>query len=76
MKRGQGYNEEFKQSIVNLYRLGKSSSEIMKEYGISTSSFYKWVKKYSVVKISETESMTIVEIKAMQRDWHYLRKRT
>jgi transposase len=62
-----GYNEEFKESLVNLYRNGKPSSEILKEYGISSSTFYKWVKKYSIVQISETESMTMVEIKAMQK---------
>lgn len=61
------YSEEFKQSVVNLYRSGKPSSEILAEYGISSSAFYKWVKKYSFVQISETESMTMVEIKAMQK---------
>jgi transposase len=67
LKKGQGYTEDFKQSIINLYRNGKSSGEIMSEYGISSSSFYKWLKKYSVVQLSETESMTMVEIKAMQK---------
>ena len=67
MKKYPSYSEEFKQSIVNLYRNGKPSSEIFKEYGMSTSVFYKWVRKYSVVQISETESMTMGEIKAMQK---------
>jgi transposase len=62
-----GNSEEYKQSIVNLYRSGKPSGEILKEYGISSSTFYKWVKRYSVVQISETESMTMTEIKAMQK---------
>lgn len=61
------YNDEFKQSIVNLYRSGKPSGEIISEYGISSLAFYKWIKKYSIVQISETESMTMVEIKAMQK---------
>lgn len=61
------YSEEFKQSVVNLYRSGKPSSEILPEYGISSSVFYAWVKKYSVVQLSETESMTMIEIKAMQK---------
>ena len=66
MKKAE-YSEEFKQSIVNLYRSGKPSSEILNEYGMSSSVFYKWIKKYSVVQISETESMTMIEIKAMQK---------
>ena len=67
MKKIPNYSEEFKQSIVSLYRNGKPTTEILGEYGISSSTFYKWVKKYSIVKISETESMTMDEIKAMQK---------
>jgi transposase len=61
------YSEEFKQSIVNLYRGGKPAGEILNEYGVASSAFYRWAKKYSVVQISETESMTMIEIKAMQK---------
>lgn len=37
----QKYSEEFKQSIVNLYKSGKSSSEITREYGMSSSILHK-----------------------------------
>ena len=67
MKKIPSYSEEFKESVVNLYRNGKSTAEILTEYGISPSTFYKWVRKYTVVQISETESVTTVEIKAMQK---------
>jgi len=67
MKKNANYSEEFKQSIVNLYRNGKAACEILKEYGVASSAFYRWVKKYSVVQISETESMTMGEIKSMQK---------
>jgi len=50
MKKYPSYSEEFKQSIVNLYRNGKPTGEILKEYGMSSSVFYKWVRKYSVVQ--------------------------
>ena len=40
------YTEEFKQSIVNLYESGKSSTQICKEYGISSSTLHKQIKKY------------------------------
>ena len=61
------YNEDFKQSIISLYRAGKPSSEIIQEYGVSSSTFYKWVKNFTVVQISETESMTMSEVKAMRK---------
>ena len=67
MKKGVKYNRETKESIVNLYQNGKPSSEIIKEYGVSSSCFYRWVKQYTVVQVSETESMTMNEIKAMQK---------
>ena len=67
MKKTTKYSEEFKESLVNLYRNGKSTTEILREYGMSASTFYKWVRKYSVVQISETESMTMAEVKEMQK---------
>ena len=61
------YTEEFKQSIVSLYESGKSSTQICKEYGMSSSTLHKWIKKYTKVQVSETETMTIAEIKKMQK---------
>jgi transposase len=65
--KNQKYSEEFKQSIVSLYNSGKSSSEICREYGMSSSTLHKWIRKYTEVKVSETETMTMVEIKKMQK---------
>lgn len=63
----QKYSEEFKQSIVSLYNSGKSSTEICKEYGMSSSTLHKWIKKYTEIKISDTETLTMAEIKKMQK---------
>jgi transposase len=35
------YSEEFKAMNVELYRKGKSPSEIMSKYGLSKTAFYK-----------------------------------
>ena len=51
------YNEEFKQSIVSLYNSGKSIPQICREYGMNSSALHKWIKKYTQVKISDTETM-------------------
>ena len=61
------YTEEFKQSIVSLYEYGKSSTQICKEYGMSSSTLHKWIEKYTKVQISEIETMTMAEIKKMQK---------
>lgn len=61
------YTEEFKQSIVSLYESGKSSTQICREYGMSSSTLHKWIKKYTKVQISETETITMAEIRKMQK---------
>lgn len=61
------YNEEFKQSIVSLYNSGRSSTQLCREYGMSSSTLHKWIKKYTQVKVSDTETMTMAEIQKMQK---------
>lgn len=62
----QKYSEEFKQSIVSLYNSGKSSTDLCREYGMSSSTMHKWIKKYTD-KVSETETMTMAEVKRLQK---------
>ena len=61
------YNEEFKQSIVSLYNSGRSSTQICREYGMSSSTLHKWIKKYTQVKVSDTETMSMAEIQKIQK---------
>jgi len=61
------YDENFQKTVIELYRNGKASKEILKEFGISSSVFYKWVKKYTQVKMPTGESLNIEEIKALQK---------
>ena len=61
------YTAEFKQTIVNLYHLGKSYSQIHNEYGISSSALSNWVKQYSEVKIDDDTVLTAQQIKALQK---------
>ena len=52
-KKQNTYTAEFKKTIVNLYRSGKTYNEIQKEYGISHSALANWIKLYSEVKIDD-----------------------
>lgn len=61
------YSEEFKQSIVSLYNSGKSSSEICREYGMSTSTLHKWIKQNTQVRVSDTETLTAADVKRLQK---------
>ena len=64
MAKGQTYDEEFKKTIVGLYNNKKPACEITREYGISNSVLYKWVKQYSPIK---TEDGTITTNKELQK---------
>ena len=44
------YNQEFKQTVVELYRSGTPVSQLSSEYGISEVTIYKWIKLYSPIK--------------------------
>lgn len=46
-KVGRKYTEEFKLQMVQLYHSGKSSSEIIREYELTPSVFYRWVKQHT-----------------------------
>lgn len=38
------YDEEFKQSLVNLYQTGKTQTELCKDYGVSHTALARWIK--------------------------------
>jgi len=41
----QSFTDEFKDQIVALYNSGKKPAEILREYTISNSTLYKWIKE-------------------------------
>ena len=66
-KKQNTYTTEFKKTIVNLYRSGKTYNEIQKEYGIFHSALANWIKLYSEVKIDDDTVITAEQIKALQK---------
>lgn len=58
MAQRKRYDEDFKKMIVELYNVQKkSASELVREYGISHSVLYKWIKDYSPI-ITDDETVT------------------
>ncbi|CAH2762031.1 transposase [Erysipelothrix amsterdamensis] len=37
------YTQDFKRQMVQLYHNGKALSEIIQEYGLTASTFHKWI---------------------------------
>lgn len=60
------YNQEFKQTIVDLYRSGTRVSQLTSEYGVSEVTIYKWIKQYS--PIEGTQELTVSDVEAIQKE--------
>lgn len=60
------YNQEFKQTIVELYRSGTSVSDLSREYGVSEVTIYKWIKVLS--PIENGGGLTPAEIAEIQKE--------
>ncbi|PIC62558.1 IS3 family transposase [Sporosarcina sp. P13] len=60
------YNQEFKQTIVELYRSGTSVSDLSSEYGVSEVTIYNWIKALSPIESSG--GLTPTEIAEIQKE--------
>ena len=68
------YMLEFKQQIVNLYNaVGTSYPKLEREYGVNRSMLSNWGKQLSPIKVSEEETVTLKEYKALQKELQHLK---
>jgi transposase len=61
------YNQEFKQTIVELHRSGTSVSDLNREYGVSEVTIYKWIKVLSPIEGS-SDGLTPADIAEIQKE--------
>ena len=55
--------------IVELYNTkSKSASDIIREYGISNSVLYKWIKEYSPIKAEDGSVTNNKEIQQLKKE--------
>lgn len=62
------YTEEFKNTIIELYKSGKSLAELNAEYGIPKSTISTWAKENSPAVLSCEDPITLKEFKAMKKE--------
>ena len=68
-KNQKSYTLEFKQQIVDLYNAGGTSyPKLEREYGVNRSTLSNWVKQLSPINVSEEETVTLKEYKALQKE--------
>ena len=74
MAKNKSYDEDFKKMVVELYENRTTTgAEITREYGIGSSTLYKWIKQYGKIEISEGEVTNNKEIKKMKKEINDLR---
>ena len=61
------YDEDFKQSLVNLYQTGKTQPELCKDYGGSSSAHAKCIKQYTKVRLEENTELTAKQCQESQK---------
>lgn len=61
------FTDEYKKSVVHLYINGKTIDEIIDEYGIPRATFYRWLKKFREIKLSDDEVMTADDVRKLQK---------
>jgi len=60
------YNQEFKQTIIELYGSGTPVSTLSREYGVSEVTIYKWIKTYTPIEGSD--GLTSADIAEIQKE--------
>lgn len=60
------FNDDFKQTIVDLYRSGKSVSDLSREYGITKVTIYSWIDNKKEITI-DNESMSKEEVLKLRK---------
>ena len=68
-KNQKSYTPEFKQQIVDLYNAGgRWFAVVVGVFGVNRSTLSNWVKQLSPIKVSEEETVTLKEYKALQKE--------
>lgn len=68
-KNQKPYTPEFKQQIVDLNNTGGySNPQLEREYGRNRSTISGWVKQLAHIRVSEEETITLKEYKALLGD--------
>ena len=67
-KNQKSYTSEFKQQIVELHmKAGKGITELSNEYGVPKGTISTWIKSLSPIQVSETETISMKEYRALQK---------
>lgn len=70
------YDENFKKSLVALYRRGKTKHSICQEFSVPNSTFGKWIKKFNNDdNIESNEILNILQAQGTKKTTGAIRRR-
>lgn len=68
MAKNKSYDEDFKKMIVELYESHTTTeANIIREYGIGTTTLYKWIGQYGKIQMADGEITNNKEIKNLKK---------
>ncbi|EOC99736.1 transposase [Caldisalinibacter kiritimatiensis] len=62
------YNEDFKNTIVDLYKSGESIPKLSDEYGIAKSTISGWIKNKKQITVDDNKTITVEEYKKLKKE--------
>ncbi|BBK78771.1 transposase [Clostridium butyricum] len=68
MGNGKRYDQEYKDMIVELFKLGMTVTEIGKEYGIANSTINGWINRGKEIRVSDEEIITVNEFMKLKKE--------
>lgn len=68
----KSYDVEFKKNIVKLHESGKSVSDLSREYGLSRTNIYSWIRLYGSIITSDGNLTSNDEILKLKKEMKQL----
>ena len=68
------YDEDYKKNIVKLVEGGKPVADISREYGLTRSAIYSWIKKYGTITTSTGEITSNDELDKIRKENRLLKE--
>ncbi|WP_412079863.1 transposase [Streptococcus sanguinis] len=72
----QKYSQEFKEPLVRLHDSCKLVSELVKEYGISNQTIYKWIKPCERPVGQDSNSLSLHQVQEMLKEMAKMKEGT
>jgi len=67
-RNGKRYDDDFKLTLVELYKSGSSVADLEREYGVTRTTIYKWIKENTEIEIDDNETITSKGAKNLKKE--------